>query len=91
MKFSLTTRDTKYIEGFGTVAYTPNVLDPTGTMRVHCEKHDKWISVDFSLFDDGFVRGDKILQAFKNCPECLEAEEHKSAYKNTRWPEGAEI
>ncbi len=87
MKFNLASRDTQHILGFGTVAYTPNVTNPTGAMRVHCEKHNKWIPVDFSLLDDVFTRGDKILQAFNNCPDCMEIK----TQKNTRFPEGAEL
>lgn len=96
MKFSLASVDIQRIPGFGTVVYTPSVSDPSGVMSVRCEKHGEWIPVNLSLSDDGFSRGDKILQAFKNCPACVAIEEEKAAHRDTRWPnagepEGAEL
>ena len=91
MNFSLSARKTQFIEGLGTVVYTPNVTDLLGALRVHCEKHGEWIPVEMSLNDDKFSYGDKILQAFKNCTGCMKAETETAAYKHTRFPEDAEL
>jgi hypothetical protein len=83
MNFSIERHDTQYMQGLGTVYRATSALNPEGTMYVICEKHPtKHIVVPFSMHDDGFAVGDKILQAFKRCPDCMEVEE----WKTTRWP-----
>jgi hypothetical protein len=60
-------------------------------MFVFCEKHpDKSIPVNLSLLGDGGGEH-AIFQAFKNCPFCAAAEVERREYKDTRFPEGAEL
>ena len=85
LDFTLATKDCQYIKGF--VCYITHPMNLIGSLFVICEKHDKKINVELSIFDDGFSRRDKILQAFNNCPVCKEVD----AWEKTKFPEGAEL
>lgn len=86
-------RQVEHFSGLGTMYFEVSPGAPHGTHYVVCYKHPKnamTVPIDFYM-ENGFKRGDAILQAFKNCPDCMQAAAIEDEIRNSRWPEGAEL
>lgn len=72
---------------------TLTMYDPTGieTFAVRCMKHPNWHQVFkanvWAAADLEGAIADAAFAALQLCPECVDAR----LYKNTRFPEGAEL
>jgi hypothetical protein len=77
------------IPGGRFVLISPSIADPQGGVIVICicDKHPKKpikVSASITHIND-------VYDVLESCSGCIEDREQKMSWKNTRWPEGAEI
>jgi len=88
-------RFTRFVKRGKVVHMLPCSSDPIGGWAVECGKHPEagLIPVFVDIMEGQSRFWDKVNESFDSCPGCkdLEAREIKKEFKETRWPEGAEL